>query len=269
MDTISSEMQRDVVIEKNFAGFGSEQEAETAIDDHASREKVINGVKVYHHTTEEMVKFDMAIAEVWRKKPLYYKIIKRTFDIVASCCGLIILSPIFLITAIAIAAEDGFPIFFQQPRSGKDMKAFQFYKFRSMYKDAPERLKELMKNNEQTGPAFKIKDDPRITKVGLFIRKYSIDELPQLVNVIKGDMSIVGPRPILDFQMEATGVYDQQRMVVRPGLTCTWQISGRASITWEQWVEMDLQYVRDMSILTDLKIILGTIPAVFRGEGAY
>ena len=255
--------------EKEFGGYSTHQEAYASLDDNASKETIINGVKVYHHSAEELAKLDMTIAEVWKNKPLYYKFIKRSFDIIASILGLIVLSPVFLITSIAIAMEDGMPVFFQQPRSGKDMKVFRFYKFRSMYKDAPERLKELMKENEQTGPAFKIKNDPRITKVGKFIRKYSIDELPQLVNVIKGDMSIVGPRPILDFQMEATDVYDQQRMAVRPGLTCTWQISGRASITWEQWVEMDLQYVRDMSVWTDLKIILGTIPAVLRGEGAY
>ena len=255
--------------EKEFGGYSTQQEAYASLDDNANKETIINGVKVYHHSAEELAKLDMTIAEVWKNKPLYYKFIKRSFDIIASILGLIVLSPVFLITSIAIAMEDVMPVFFQQPRSGKDMKVFRFYKFRSMYKDAPERLKELMKENEQTGPAFKIKNDPRITKVGKFIRKYSIDELPQLVNVIKGDMSIVGPRPILDFQMEATDVYDQQRMAVRPGLTCTWQISGRASITWEQWIEMDLQYVRDMSVWTDLKIILGTIPAVFRGEGAY
>ena len=263
-----NEMQ-DISSRVKYAGFASAQEAGAALDDNAGEDVLINGIRVYHHTPEEMAKLDMKIAEVWKSKPLYYKFIKRSFDIVASCCGLVFLSPIFLITAIAIAIEDGFPVFFQQCRSGKDMKTFQFYKFRSMYKDAPERLKEIMKDNEQTGPAFKMKNDPRITKVGHFIRKYSIDELPQLVNVIKGDMSIVGPRPILDFQMEAADAYDQQRMAVRPGLTCTWQISGRASITWEQWVELDLQYVRDMSILTDLKIIFKTIPAVLKGEGAY
>lgn len=246
-------------------------EKDTGIKEEKKKKKaaIVNGVNVYRRTEEELAGADMTLAEVWKKKPLYYKFIKRTFDIVASCIGLIVLSPVFLVTAVAIASEDGFPVFFQQPRTGKSMKPFQFYKFRSMFKDAPERLKELMKDNEQSGAAFKIKNDPRITKVGMFIRKYSIDELPQLVNIIKGDMSIVGPRPILDFQMEACDRYDRQRMTVRPGLTCTWQISGRANITWEQWVEMDLQYIRNMSLLTDLKIILKTIPAVFKGEGAY
>ena len=228
-----------------------------------------DGVTVRKRTPDELSKLKMDAAQIWRNKPLGYKFIKRAFDITASCAGLALLSPVFLVTAIAIIHEDGWPVFFTQPRTGKDMKSFRFYKFRSMYKDAPERLKELMKENEQTGPAFKMKNDPRITKVGHFIRKYSIDELPQLVNIIKGDMSIVGPRPILDFQMEAADIYDQQRMAVRPGLSCYWQISGRAGITWEQWVEMDLQYIRDMSVWTDLKIILMTIPAVLRGEGAY
>ena len=212
---------------------------------------------------------ELEVAEAWAQKSLFFKFVKRTFDIVASCVGLLLLSPIFFITSVAIASEDGFPVFFKQLRSGKDMKPFMFYKFRSMKKDAPERLIDVLKINEQTGPAFKIKNDPRITKVGRFIRKYSIDELPQLVNIIKGDMSIVGPRPILDFQMETTDEHDRQRTVVRPGLTCTWQISGRADISWEQWVEMDIQYIRDMSIKTDLLIILRTIPVIFKGDGAY
>ncbi|WP_242826740.1 sugar transferase [Butyrivibrio sp. NC3005] len=233
------------------------------------RAALINGVKVYRRSSAELEKLDMTIAAIWQSKPLYYKFIKRAFDIVASLVALVCLSPLFFITAIAIAIEDGFPVFFSQMRTGANMKAFRFYKFRSMYKDAPRQLKDLMKNNEQSGPAFKIKNDPRITKVGHFIRHYSIDELPQLVNIIKGDMSIVGPRPILDFQMEACDEYDCQRMCVRPGLTCYWQISGRANISWEKWVELDLQYVRDMSILTDLKLILKTIPVIFKGAGAY
>ena len=117
--------------------------------------------------------------------------------------------------------------------------------------------------------AFKIKDDPRITRVGKFIRKYSIDELPQLINILKGDMSIVGPRPILTFQMEECNEYERQRLIVKPGLTCYWQISGRADIKWEEWVELDLKYIEDMGMLTDVKMILKTIPVVFQGDGAY
>ena len=123
--------------------------------------------------------------------------------------------------------------------------------------------------NEQTGHAFKIKNDPRITKVGKVIRRLSIDELPQLINILKGDMSIVGPRPILPWQMEECSEYEKQRLTVRPGLTCYWQISGRANIAWEQWVELDLEYIEDMSLWTDVRMIIKTIPAVFSSEGAY
>ena len=205
--------------------------------------------------------------EIWAKKPIGYKIVKRAFDIGASSVALLLLSPILLGAMIAIVAEDGTPVIYAAPREGKDGKPFKMYKFRSMFKDAESKLKELLAENEQSGPAFKIENDPRITKVGHFIRKTSIDELPQLVNIIKGDMSIVGPRAIQKTQ-EYTP-YEAQRMAVRPGLSCYWQISGRAGITWEEWVEMDFQYIRDASILTDLKIILKTVPAVLKGEGAY
>lgn len=149
------------------------------------------------------------------------------------------------------------------------MKPFKIYKFRSMHVDADMKLSEMLKDNEQTGHAFKIKNDPRITKVGKVIRKFSIDELPQLLNVIKGEMSIVGPRPILLFQMEECNPYERQRLVVQPGLTCYWQIGGRANIQWEDWVELDLDYIEDMSLWTDMKIIVKTIPVVFDRGGAY
>ena len=207
--------------------------------------------------------------EVYANKSKIYIAIKRIFDCLLSFLALIVLSPVFLVTAVCIKLEDGGPVFFAQPRMGKDMKTFTFYKFRSMYVDADKKLKDLLKENEQTGHAFKIKNDPRITKVGRFIRKYSIDELPQLVNIIKGDMSIVGPRPILDWQMLECDAYEQQRQIVQPGLTCYWQIMGRSDIEWDQWVELDLDYIRDMSVWTDIKMIIKTVPAVFRSEGSY
>lgn len=190
-------------------------------------------------------------------------------DVLLSATALVCLSPVFLATAAAIKIEDKGPVFFSQPRAGKDMKPFRIYKFRSMRTDADEKLSEMLKDNEQTGHAFKIKDDPRITKVGKVIRRFSIDELPQLINIIKGDMSIVGPRPILTFQMEECNQYERQRLVVQPGLTCYWQIGGRANIQWEDWVELDLDYIENMSLWTDIKIIVKTIPAVFDREGAY
>lgn len=207
--------------------------------------------------------------EVYQNKSQAYKCLKRLFDIVFSGIALICLSPVFLLTAIAIRLEDGGPAIFTQQRAGKDMQAFKMYKFRSMYVNADEKMAELLKDNEQAGPAFKIKNDPRITKVGRFIRKVSIDELPQLINIIKGDMSIVGPRPILTFQMEECNDYERQRVIVKPGLTCYWQIGGRANIKWKEWVELDLDYIEDMSFWTDLKMIVKTIPAVFDSEGAY
>lgn len=209
------------------------------------------------------------LAEVYQYKSLLYKGVKRAMDIFLSLLALTCLSPLLLITAAAIMLEDGGSPFFVQDRMGKDMKPFRFYKFRFMYVGADKRLAELLKDNEQSGHAFKIKDDPRITRVGKFIRKYSIDELPQLLNIIKGDMSIVGPRPILTWQMEEADVHDCQRLIIRPGLTCYWQIQGRSDIPWEEWVELDLDYIEAMGLWTDIKIILKTIPAIFGGKGSY
>lgn len=207
--------------------------------------------------------------EIYREKSAVYKLIKRLMDVLLSAAALLVLSPVFLITAVVIKCEDRGPVFFVQQRAGKDMKPFSIYKFRSMYVNADEKMVEMMKHNEQTGHAFKIKDDPRITRTGKVIRRFSIDELPQLINIIKGDMSIVGPRPILTFQMEECSPYERQRLVVRPGLTCYWQIGGRADVTWEEWVELDLDYIEDMGLWTDLKMILRTVPVVFSGDGAY
>ena len=204
---------------------------------------------------------------VYESKPLLYKVVKRAADIVLSGGALVALVPIFAITALAIVIEDGRPVIYAAPREGKDGKPFKMYKFRSMYKDADSKLQELLEQNEQTGPAFKIKDDPRITKVGRFIRKASIDELPQLLNILKGEMSIVGPRAIQRTQ-EFTP-YEAQRLVVQPGLTCYWQIMGRANIDWDDWVELDLDYIQDMSVATDASIIVRTFGAVFDAEGAH
>lgn len=207
--------------------------------------------------------------DVYKQKSLAYKFAKRAFDITASSFALVVLSPLLLLTALAIVIEDGGPVLFTQQRAGKDLKPFKIYKFRSMYRNAEAQFAKMQEQNEQTGHAFKIKDDPRVTKVGKFIRKYSIDELPQLLNIIKGDMSIVGPRPILQSQMEECNPYEKQRLIVRPGLTCYWQVSGRANIKWEEWVELDLRYIRDMNALEDIKLIFRTIPAVFDSDGAY
>ena len=204
---------------------------------------------------------------VYDAKPRAYKVLKRVADVVLSTGALVALSPVFAVTALAIVIEDGRPVIYAAPREGQNGKPFKMYKFRSMYRDAESKLKDLLKDNEQTGPAFKIKDDPRITRVGKFIRRASIDELPQLVNIIRGEMSIVGPRAIQRTQ-EYTP-YEAQRLVAKPGLTCYWQVSGRANVDWEEWVELDLDYIQDMSVLTDIKLIAKTFGAVLEGEGGY
>lgn len=193
----------------------------------------------------------------------YYVVIKRLMDVVFSTIGLIVLSPIMLIVAVAIKLEDiKGPILFSQERVGYLGKKFKIYKFRSMYVDAEERLYELQHLNEQTGPVFKMKDDPRITKVGKFIRKTSLDELPQLINILKGEMSIVGPRPALLREVVQYNDYQKQRLLVKPGLTCIWQVSGRNSIGFEEWIELDLEYIKNQSLSLDIKLILQTLPAL-------
>ena len=197
-----------------------------------------------------------------------YRFLKRFFDILLSLLALVVLSPVFMITALAIKLEDGEPVIFSQKRSGLNGAEFEMYKFRSMVKNAPELHKELLKHNELDGPAFKMKDDPRITKVGKFIRRTSIDELPQLVNILKGDMSIVGPRPLPVYEQEQCNDYQNQRLLMKPGLTCYWQVMGRNGIGFDEWIELDLKYIRDASILTDIGIILMTFGAVLTARGA-
>ena len=198
-----------------------------------------------------------------------YLIIKRLIDILGALIGIILSSPIMLIVAICIKIEDpNGPVFFSQVRNGVYPSTFKMYKFRSMYKDAEERLEEIQHLNEQTGPAFKIKDDPRITKVGRFIRKTSLDELPQLFNVLKGDMSLVGPRPAIPREVEKYTPYQKQRLFVKPGLTCIWQVSGRNNIEFDEWVELDIKYIKERNLWLDLKLILMTIPALLGDENA-
>ena len=200
---------------------------------------------------------------------IVYLVLKRLMDIVGASLGLLLASPIMLIVAILIKFEDPKgPIFFSQVRNGAYPKTFKMYKFRSMYIDAEERLEELMHLNEQSGPAFKIKDDPRITKVGKLIRKTSLDELPQLFNVLKGDMSLVGPRPAIPREIEQYTPYQMQRLLVKPGLTCIWQVSGRNNIGFDEWVELDIEYIKTRNLWLDIKLILMTIPAMLGDENA-
>ena len=202
-------------------------------------------------------------------KSAFYLISKRVIDIVGSLCGIILLSPVFLIVAILIKLEDPKgKIFFAQERNGQYPKTFKMYKFRSMVHNAEELLKDLMDRNEQTGPVFKINDDPRITKVGKFIRKTSIDELPQLFNVLKGDMSLVGPRPPIPHEVEQYNSYQMQRLAVKPGPTCIWQVSGRNNIGFDEWVEMDIEYIKTRNLWLDIKLIFKTVGVLFGDDNA-
>ena len=197
-----------------------------------------------------------------------YEKIKRFFDICLSSAALVVLSPLLLVIAILIYLEDKGPVIYSQTRIGKDGRAFKLYKFRSMCVDADEKLKDLQELNERDGPVFKIKNDPRVTKVGKFIRKTCIYELPQLVNIIKGDMSIVGPRPPLPNEVEQYNSYQKQRLLVVPGLTCYWQIQKGEETTFDEWVELDLKYIKERSILLDFRLILLTFKVILSGKGA-
>lgn len=202
-----------------------------------------------------------------KQKPVY-DFFKRLFDLVLSLFALIVLSPVFLGVAIAIKCEDGGQVIFKQTRLTKGGKEFVMYKFRSMVPDAEAKLESLMDQNEVNGPAFKMKHDPRITKVGSFIRKTSIDELPQLVNIIKGDMTIIGPRPPLPREVAQYTPYQLHRLDVKTGLACYHEAEGRSKDNdFDQWVEQDLRYIRERSLWTDLKIIFLTVKVVFSGDG--
>jgi exopolysaccharide biosynthesis polyprenyl glycosylphosphotransferase len=194
---------------------------------------------------------------------------KRVLDIVVSATALLLLSPILAIVALFIRLDSKGPILFSQTRVGKRGKEFRFWKFRSMCVDAEQRKATLMKNNEmQGGVIFKMKNDPRITRVGKFIRKYSIDELPQLWNVLIGDMSLVGPRPPLPKEVAQYTPYQHQRLDVTPGITCVWQVSGRSDIPFPQQVNMDLEYIANQSFLYDIALLLRTVPAVLGARGS-
>ena len=186
-----------------------------------------------------------------------------------SVLALVVLSPVMLATAVAVVADDpsAGPVFSQE-RIGRDGKPFRLYKFRSMCPNAEAKLDDLLEQNEMNGPVFKIKDDPRITRVGRFIRRISLDELPQLWNVLEGDMSIVGPRPALPREVEQYGDYEKQRLYVTPGLSCYWQIAPhRNDLSFEEWMDLDIEYIQERSFWVDWKIIFGTFRVCLLGHG--
>lgn len=198
-----------------------------------------------------------------------YRFFKRMLDIIASVIGLIVLSPVFLIVSLAIKAEDRGPIFYSQVRLGKGQRPFKMYKFRSMIVDADKKLEKLLKQNEVEGAMFKMKEDPRITRVGRFTRKHSLDELPQLLNVLAGDMSLVGPRPPLEREVADYSEHDKQRLIVKPGCTGLWQVTARNDVDFSGMVDLDLQYIEKNGLMFDMIILLKTIGIVFKPNGAY
>ena len=202
-------------------------------------------------------------------KSKLYEVIKRLMDIMLSAIGLIILSPILLVVAILIKIDSKGPIFFKQKRVGLNGREFDIYKFRSMVVNAEELKEKLEKQNEMSGPMFKIADDPRITKIGKFIRKTSIDELPQLWNVIKGDMSLVGPRPSLPKEVEQFEPWMEERFKVKPGLTCYWQVGGRNNIDFENWMKLDIKYVKERTLAIDIMLIFKTFFVLFGDKNAH
>ena len=214
-------------------------------------------------------KTDSANNKTKVKKRTAYRFFKRFFDIILSAFGLIILAIPFLILSIVIFIDSpGASPLYTQVRVGKDGRTFKFYKFRSMVPNAEKKLEELLHKNEMEGPVFKMKDDPRITRVGRFIRRSSIDELPQLFNVLKGDMSLVGPRPPLMREVSQYNDEQMMRVSIKPGITCYWQIQPkRNSLSFDEWFELDMKYIKERSFFTDVKILFKTVRAVFGMEG--
>jgi lipopolysaccharide/colanic/teichoic acid biosynthesis glycosyltransferase len=214
-------------------------------------------------------------AACWQVKDLWSELSvpmpwwKRSLDIAASALALLFLSPLFLVVAIAIKLDSPGPVIFRQTRVGRGGRGFPFYKFRTMFVDAEARRAELTALNEKDGPIFKIHDDPRITRVGRLLRRWSIDELPQLWNILRGDISLVGPRSPLANEVAEYERWQRRRLNITGGITCIWQVSGRSQVSFREWMRMDMQYVRSSSLWLDLWLLARTIPAVLSGRGAY
>ena len=207
---------------------------------------------------------DFRVTDSW-----IYRFSKRAFDILVAVVGLILLLPLIPVIVALIKLDSPGSVLFAQKRVGRDGRLFTCYKFRSMVADAESMKKELVDQNEASGAAFKIRQDPRITEIGAFLRKSSLDEMPQLLNVLLGDMSIVGPRPQIPAEVELYEPWHRRRLEVRPGITCLWQISGRSHVGFDEWMRLDVDYVRRRSMKLDLWILLRTLPAVIARKGAY
>jgi len=194
---------------------------------------------------------------------------KRAFDVLSSAFAILLFSPAFIVTAIAVKLDSPGPVFFRQVRVGKNGRPFKMLKFRSMHVDAEARFESLRELNEASGPVFKMRNDPRVTRVGRFIRRTSLDELPQFLNVLSGEMSIVGPRPPVPAEVKQYQRWQRRRLSVKPGITCTWQVSGRSDISFDQWMKLDLEYIDTWSLWQDIRICFRTVPAVLLSRGAH
>lgn len=221
-----------------------------------------------HDGTGVSIAMPMIVPQIEEKKVSYARV-KRAFDVVCSAVLLLLFAPVIALLALIIKLTSKGPAFYRSTRVGLGGEHFEFLKLRSMYMDADARLAGLMAANEKDGPIFKIKNDPRITPIGRFIRKFSLDELPQFFHVFTGEMSMVGPRPPLPREVACYDEATMERLCVKPGISCYWQVMGRSNLTFEEWVELDRRYVREMSFWTDVLILLKTPAAVFRGRGAY
>jgi lipopolysaccharide/colanic/teichoic acid biosynthesis glycosyltransferase len=209
---------------------------------------------------------DISLSDNWLR--MRDAFLKRTIDVLSSAVLLVLLSPLFVLLAVAVKATSRGPIFYPWRVVGTRGKPFTSYKFRSMVVDADQMRTQLQGRNEMSGPVFKIKDDPRITSIGRWLRRYSLDELPQLWSVVRGDMSLVGPRPPLQQEYEMFTQKQRLKLLVKPGITCLWQVSGRNDIKdFDEWVRLDLEYIKSWSLTLDFKILLLTIPTVFLGKG--
>ena len=218
--------------------------------------------------TKENSRITQMEIEQEMEKNLGYFFIKRVIDVIGALCGILLISPVMIVVAIWIKLDSKGPVFFAQKRVGRDGKRFSMYKFRSMCLDAEDLLKKLEADNEMSGPMFKIKEDPRITKIGKFIRKTSIDELPQLFNILSGEMSLVGPRPSLPKEVAQFTSFQKQRLVAKPGLTCYWQVRGRSDVSFEEWMEMDVEYLMERNTIVDIVLIFQTVGVLFGDEKA-
>ncbi|HEX6790959.1 MAG TPA: sugar transferase [Candidatus Krumholzibacteria bacterium] len=210
-----------------------------------------------------------AAGDVVIRDTLAYTVGKRVFDLAIGLLVFGLVTPILPLIALMIKLDSPGPVFYRQERVGRGGRPFRFYKFRSMYRESDRRLDELQSRNEQDGPIFKIKADPRITPVGQFLRRSSMDEIPQIINVLRGEMSIVGPRPPLPVEVARYQPWHRRRLDVKPGITCLWQIAGRSHIGFDEWMRLDMEYLRTRGLRTDVMIFARTLPAVMARRGAY